>query len=238
MTQYWKGWALPVAALVAGLAFCPTAGRAGVEGPVPAAPTNLTVTNVTSTTADLSWTDNSSDEQGFEIEQRIEDGSFFPLATISAGRTSTPITGLVPSTDYSFRIRAVNANGPSEYSEEVIITTLASGRGPGSVVVTPLRATFGPLGLGRGRRRFITIINSGSGLLSGTVIAPDALEPGSGFTIIRGGGPFRLRRGRRKIVVVAFRPTEPHEYDATLQVVSDDPARGVVDVTLVGEGRQ
>ncbi|HTE21067.1 MAG TPA: fibronectin type III domain-containing protein [Armatimonadota bacterium] len=236
MTQYWRAWALLVA-LAAGLALTPTVGRAGNGGAVPAAPSNLMASNVTATTADLTWTDNSGDEQGFEIQQRIADGTFFPLITVSPGRTSTPVTGLVPNTDYTFRIRAVNANGPSEYSEEVSVTTEASGRGSGDLVVTPLRLTFGPLAVGRGRRRLVTIINSGKGPLFGTVIAPDALEPSSGFSIIRGGGPFRLARGLRKIIVVAFRPTEAREHEATLQIVSDDPARRVVDVTLVGEGR-
>jgi hypothetical protein len=39
MTHFWKGWALLVA-LATGLALCPTAGRAGNGGAVPAAPSN------------------------------------------------------------------------------------------------------------------------------------------------------------------------------------------------------
>ena len=71
----------------------------------PSAPTNLTASNTTSTTTNLSW--NASTDNvgvvGYEIFQ--EDGS--SIGTVPG--TSSTVTGLTPSTTYSFYVQAFDA---------------------------------------------------------------------------------------------------------------------------------
>jgi len=65
------------------------------------APTDLLYTTVGGTQVDLTWTDNSSVEDGFEINQ---DGAF-PAANV-ADETSGSATGLTAATEYEFKVRA------------------------------------------------------------------------------------------------------------------------------------
>jgi fibronectin type 3 domain-containing protein len=82
----------------------------------PAAPTNLTATAVSGSQIDLSWNDNSNNEDGFQVEISTDGVNFSPLATASANATAYSAVGLQPSTTYSFRVRAFNSVGPSDYT--------------------------------------------------------------------------------------------------------------------------
>lgn len=98
---------------------------------MPSAPTTLTVTPlmVSAATGDmgLTWTDNSSNETKFNIE-RSPDGTTgwviidSTLANV-AGYTNT---GLLPSTQYYYRVNACNSGGCSAYSNVANGTTLAN----------------------------------------------------------------------------------------------------------------
>jgi formylglycine-generating enzyme required for sulfatase activity len=59
----------------------------------------------------ISWTDNSSNETGFEVS----DGTT-TRATTAAGATSATITGLTRGSSYTFQVRAVNSFGASGYA--------------------------------------------------------------------------------------------------------------------------
>src|SRR5262249_3436120 len=61
---------------------------------------------------DLSWTDNSSNETGFEIAQ---DDEHHVAATTEANRTSTLVTGLDPAGSYHWYVRACNLAVCSEW---------------------------------------------------------------------------------------------------------------------------
>jgi Tol biopolymer transport system component/alpha-tubulin suppressor-like RCC1 family protein len=91
------------------------------------APSGLTVTGVSSSRIDLSWTDNSTNEDGFRIERCTGTGcsSFAEIATVGANVTSYQDTGLAAATSYSYRVRAYNAGGTSGYSNTATATTLA-----------------------------------------------------------------------------------------------------------------
>jgi hypothetical protein len=106
-------------------------------GTVPAAPTGLGATAVSSTRVDLSWIDASSDEDSFSIERATGNGGFSEVATVTAGTTTYSDLSTAASTTYSYRVRARNAAGPSNYSNTATVTTPA--------VVTPPAA---PTGLG------------------------------------------------------------------------------------------
>ncbi len=102
-------------------------GGGGTTEP-PAVPTNLLATTISSSQINLAWTDNASSEDGFKIERCTGPGcsDFAQIATVGAGVTSYANTGLVASTNYSYRVRAYNTAGDSGYSNTASATTLSA----------------------------------------------------------------------------------------------------------------
>ncbi len=90
---------------------------------VPSAPTGLGANAVGSDQINLAWTDNSSDETGFDIERSANGSAFGTIATMGANSTSFSDTGRSPSSTYSYRVRAVNGAGGSSYSNVATATT-------------------------------------------------------------------------------------------------------------------
>ncbi len=94
----------------------------GNTTPAPNAPTNLTATATSATVIRLNWTDNSSNETEFRIEQKVS-GSFVDIGSASANATSINVTGFSAGQSGTFRIRARNGGGDSAYSNEASATT-------------------------------------------------------------------------------------------------------------------
>ncbi|WP_428655570.1 fibronectin type III domain-containing protein [Runella sp.] len=92
---------------------------------IPRLPTALTAAASSSSQINLSWTDNSGDEAGFELERSTDGVNFGKIQDIAANATSFSNTGLNASTKYYYRIRAVNSAGPSPYSNIADATTQA-----------------------------------------------------------------------------------------------------------------
>lgn len=95
-------------------------------GPPPADPSNLEATPTSSSSIALTWSDNSTNENGFKVERRQGGGSFAQVATLGANVASYSDGGLAPSTSYSYRIRAANPDANSGYSNEVTATTFTA----------------------------------------------------------------------------------------------------------------
>jgi hypothetical protein len=93
-----------------------------VEPPV--APTDLAATAVAEDQIDLTWQDNSTDEDSFDIQRKTGSGSFATIATVDANVTGYSDTGLTPDTTYTYRVRAVNGSLTSGWSNENSATTL------------------------------------------------------------------------------------------------------------------
>src|SRR5207244_1395396 len=90
--------------------------RAHASGPL-AAPSNLTATAISTSQINLAWTDNSSTEDGFKIEQSTDNVSFTQIATVGANVTTYSNSGLNASTTYYYRVRATSTlSGDSDYS--------------------------------------------------------------------------------------------------------------------------
>lgn len=90
----------------------------------PIAPSGLSVGSATTSALALTWTDNSANETGFEVE-RSANGStgWTNIATTAANATSYQNTGLSAGTTYYYRVRAVNATGNSSYTSVANGTT-------------------------------------------------------------------------------------------------------------------
>jgi Fibronectin type III domain len=85
-------------------------------GQTPAAPTNLMASAISSSQIGLSWTDNSTNETGFQM-QRSSDGVTFTLvATLGANVTAYTDSGRTTGTTYYYRVRAYNSRGNSALS--------------------------------------------------------------------------------------------------------------------------
>lgn len=108
---------------------------------VPAAPTSLTATPVSSTTIVLAWADNAANETEYRVEMKTGAGAFVDLGALAANSTGVDIIGLTAATAYTFRVRARNASGNSAYSNEATATTAGA---PG--VCTPNATTVCLLG--------------------------------------------------------------------------------------------
>ncbi|MDP4039319.1 MAG: myxococcus cysteine-rich repeat containing protein [Candidatus Pacearchaeota archaeon] len=64
----------------------------------------------------LSWNDTSFDEDGFNIERRIDLGNFVLIASVSAGVEEYLDLNVIPLTNYSYRVYAYNNFSNSSYS--------------------------------------------------------------------------------------------------------------------------
>ena len=88
--------------------------RAGFSAP-PAAPGHLQAVPVyVDNDMRLTWTDRSVNETGFKIERKLTaGGTFTEIATVAAGTEQYTDTTASNDTEYTYRIRAWNADGDS-----------------------------------------------------------------------------------------------------------------------------
>lgn len=84
----------------------------------PTAPSALTA-SAKRGAIDLSWTDNSSDETGFLIERSVNGATFVQIAQVGANVRNFSNSGLNKRNTYSYRVRAFNNNGNSNYTNTV-----------------------------------------------------------------------------------------------------------------------
>ena len=89
----------------------------------PQAPSNLTATVLSSSSIQLKWKDNASNETGFQIYRRVDSGSWSRIITTGSNITSFAHTGLSAGTVYGYRVRSRNSAGVSSYSNEVSAQT-------------------------------------------------------------------------------------------------------------------
>src|ERR1035441_64708 len=73
---------------------------------IPNAPSNLTASVISALQIGLSWTDASTNEDGFKIERSLDGINFTQIAQVLPNTTNYRNATLFPSTTYSYRVRA------------------------------------------------------------------------------------------------------------------------------------
>ncbi len=110
--------------------------------PVPSAPSNLTVTANSSTQVELSWQDNSSNEERFYLYRKsvtssavsgnLTNSDYSQTGYVGANSNGAYDTGVSPGTTYSYRVTAWNESGESESPYEATVITPGEPTAPSS----------------------------------------------------------------------------------------------------------
>ncbi|HSZ54922.1 MAG TPA: YDG domain-containing protein [Tepidisphaeraceae bacterium] len=82
----------------------------------PAAPSGLTATAFSSSQINLSWTNNATNQTGFEIDRSLNGTSFSMLTNVAGTVTTYSDMNLNANTSYWYRVEATNAAGKSPSS--------------------------------------------------------------------------------------------------------------------------
>jgi Legume lectin domain/Fibronectin type III domain len=133
----------------------------------PVAPSGLTATGISSLQINLNWVDNSTNENGFAIEQSTDGVTFSQIATVGVNVTSYPVlSGVTANTTYSYRVRAYNAylgTSYSAYSNTAAATTTATppSLNFGTGFASTAGLTFVPEAAAVNNRLELTNINDG-----------------------------------------------------------------------------
>lgn len=90
----------------------------------PAAPTSPAAAATGVNTVAVTWTDASTDEDGFTVERSPAGaGTWTDVGSVGPNVTSFGDTGLTAGTAYDYRVRAYNGGGTSSWSNVATVTT-------------------------------------------------------------------------------------------------------------------
>jgi uncharacterized protein (TIGR02145 family) len=90
----------------------------------PDPPSNLVVEIISVSQLDLSWTDNSNNENGFKVERKTDSEDFSLIFTSDQNTSSYSDNNLSPNLTYTYRVYAFNSGFETgEYSNEASGTT-------------------------------------------------------------------------------------------------------------------
>jgi len=84
------------------------------------APSNLVATPGSDSRIDITWKDNSDNEEGFGIERKTDTGEYILIGTVGANITSYSDTNVIPCSPYTYRVYAFSATTRTDYSNEGI----------------------------------------------------------------------------------------------------------------------
>ncbi|WP_324671950.1 reprolysin-like metallopeptidase [Hymenobacter sp. GOD-10R] len=94
--------------------------RVCAQPTAPLAPFGLTAAP-NNATVELTWVDNSKDETGFEVERSVGNTTSYQRLITTAANAISYTDQLPASGIYYYRVRAINAVGPSPYSDDEIV---------------------------------------------------------------------------------------------------------------------
>jgi len=186
-----------------------------VSEPVgPVAPSQPSITYTDSISAVISWEDNSSDEQGFRVQNRAgSTGSWFTVAQVPADVTSWSVTDLVPTGRYDVRVAAFDASGETPSPPLTFnvsgVARIVSTLLPEATIGTPYTATI--LSFGRSSGETVTWTIAEGAL-------PAGLALGDGGTI--SGTPTSVGSATFTVRLQVGQVRAPLEREFTLDVVA------------------
>ena len=104
----------------------------------PGSPNNLSTTVMSDTQVNLTWADNAENEDGFFIERKADTTSVYStIASVDAEVTWYNDSTLSCETTYTYHVKAYNAGGHSEYSNENTAVTRLCPNGQSSFGGSP-----------------------------------------------------------------------------------------------------
>ncbi len=108
-------------------------------------PTNAAVTAQSSTSATITWTA-VTDATNYIVQRAVgaTGGTFATISPATLTTASFVDAGLEPNAAYRYRVQAIRASGPSQYSSEISVTTSQAGRASGVIAanITANRTLF------------------------------------------------------------------------------------------------
>jgi len=120
--EYWNGLIDDVQVFSTVLTPAEIQGMASV----PASPSNVSVPSTTTTSVNLTWSDNATTENSYQVVGSLTSGSgFVGVAGLSANTNSCTESGLVEGTTYYYRVRASNGIH-SDFTSEIAAHTMPS----------------------------------------------------------------------------------------------------------------
>jgi len=114
--------------------------RTATSAVPPATPDGLTALAESWDRITLAWNDNATDETGYVVQRSVNGGTYADRATLALNSTEFADTGLTGSTKYSYRVRAYNGAGVSDYTGIASATTAS----PPPPPAAPTPAQVGP----------------------------------------------------------------------------------------------
>ena len=98
-----------------------------------AAPTSVSVSEVTSSSITVQWGEvdcihRNGDITGYSVRYGVQGSGTQTVSVSGGGATMTTISGLTPSTIYSIEVAAVNNAGTGVYSSPPVIVEIPQGK--------------------------------------------------------------------------------------------------------------
>jgi Leucine-rich repeat (LRR) protein len=186
----------------------------------PQAPSNVSAAPVSTTVIQVTWTDNSENEDDFRIDRELvvagvgseEVGParvFEEVGSVGPNVTTFQDTGLQPGTDFKYRVRACNENGCSEPgADENVVATfktlgISTASLPGGTVGVAYEQTLVAIG---GDETYLWSVSAGN--------LPDGLSLNAGSGVLGGV------------------PTAAGDFFFTAQVQTGDGQTATVDLSM------
>jgi len=113
-------------------------GRGVVSGAVTSP---LTLTIMFSTQIRLNWEDNLSNESGYKVQRKTDQGDFVDIATLPADTVSYTDNGVTSGKVYTYRVLWSDSTKTWRVYTDEVSTTTTSVVAPNSLTVTPVTST-------------------------------------------------------------------------------------------------
>ena len=193
----------------------------------PKDPMGLVANPLSSSQIQLAWVDTASNETGFRIERKIGSaGTYAQIATVAANVVGHTDTGLSLGTPYYYRVRATNAAGDSNYSNEAnasvavgAVPVLAVARG-GTAIAKAGTDAFGTAMASMPSVLHYTLGNGGIATLH--ILGNASLGGFNNCTATVLGSPGTVAPGSLGGLDLTVTPSSAGAWSFTMSLASDD----------------